>query len=235
MSKQKLLPYQNEGVLELGIDEAGRGCLIGRLYVAGVILPNNIIELCDEEDIVIKDSKKMTKTNKERAREFIERNAIDYSIVYKENTYIDEHNILVATMDGMHEVVDNISIKPDKLLIDGNYFKKYVKNECVKNECVKNECVKNECIPQECISQKCIPHECVIEGDNTYMSIAAASILAKTYKDKYIEDIVKEYPDLEKYGLPNNSGYGTEVHINAIKEFGLSQFHRKTFGICKNY
>ena len=110
MSKQKLLPYQNEGVLELGIDEAGRGCLIGRLYVAGVILPNNIIELCDEEDIVIKDSKKMTKTNKERAREFIERNAIDYSIVYKENTYIDEHNILVATMCGMHEVVDNISI-----------------------------------------------------------------------------------------------------------------------------
>ena len=165
MSKQKLLPYQNEGVLELGIDEAGRGCLIGRLYVAGVILPNNIIELCDEEDIVIKDSKKMTKTNKERAREFIERNAIDYSIVYKENTYIDEHNILVATMCGMHEVVDNISIKPDKLLIDGNYFKKYVKNEYIK-------------------------HECVIDGDNTYMSIAAASILAKTYKDKYIEDIV---------------------------------------------
>ena len=113
-------------------------------------------------------------------------------------------------MCGMHEVVDNISIKPDKLLIDGNYFKKYVKNEYIK-------------------------HECVIDGDNTYMSIAAASILAKTYKDKYIEDIVKEYPDLEKYGLLSNSGYGTEVHINAIKEFGLSYLHRKTFGICKSY
>lgn len=202
-----LLPYQIEDKLELGIDEAGRGCLFGRVYIAGVILPNNIIELCEEEDIIIKDSKKMNKYSKEKSREFIERNAIDYTIVYKDNNYIDENNILKSTMDGMKEVVDNITIKPEKILVDGNSFKKY----------------------------KNIEHECVIDGDNKYMSIAAASILAKTYKDKYIEDIVEEYPDLQKYDLLNNSGYGTSNHIEAIKIYGITQFHRKSFGICKNY
>jgi len=207
-----LFPYQTEDEIELGIDEAGRGCLFGRVYIAGVILPNNIIELCEEENIVIKDSKKMNKTNKEKAREFIERNAIDYTIVYKDNQYIDQYNIFNATMHGMKEVVDNITIKPDKILVDGNSFRTYKDKNNNK-----------------------IDHECVINGDNTYMSIAAASILAKTYKDKYIEDIVKEYPDLKKYDLLNNSGYGTLNHLEAIKIFGISQFHRKSFGICKNY
>jgi len=211
-SINKLLPYQIEDKIELGIDEAGRGCLFGRVYIAGVILPNNIIELCEEEDIIIKDSKKMNKNNKERAREFIERNAIDYTIVYKDNKYIDQHNIFEATMDGMKIVVDNITIKPDKILVDGNCFRPY-----------KDEYGNK------------IDHECVIEGDNRYMSIAAASILAKTYKDKYIENVVEEYPDLKKYDLLNNSGYGTLNHIEAIKIFGISQFHRKSFGICKNY
>jgi ribonuclease HII len=174
----KLMPYQNEGVVELGIDEAGRGCLFGRVYVAGVILPNNIIELCDEEDIIIKDSKKMTKKNKERARDFIERNAIDYKIIYKENDYIDKYNIFEATHISMHEIVKQITIQPDKILVDGNYFRKIWNNKGEE-----------------------IEHECIIEGDNKYMSIAAASILAKTYKDKYIEDIVNMNPELQKYDL----------------------------------
>lgn len=202
-----LLPYQKEERLELGIDEAGRGCLFGRLYVAGVILPNNIEELCEEEDIIIKDSKKMSKKNKDKAREFIEKNAIDYYVVYKDNHYIDQYNILVSTLNSMHEVVDNIKIKPDKILVDGDHFNKYPN----------------------------IEHECIIEGDNKYLSIASASILAKTYKDQYIEDIVKEYPDLNKYDLLNNSGYGTYNHIDSIKMYGISDFHRKTFGICKKY
>lgn len=210
--KNKLLPYETEGILEVGIDEAGRGCLFGRVYVAGVILPNNIMELCDEEDIIIKDSKKLSKKNKERAREFIEMNAIDYSIVYKENDYIDEYNIFEATHKSMHEVIDKLTIKPEKILVDGNYFRKYWDDEYAE-----------------------IEHECVIGGDNKYMSIAAASILAKTYKDEYIEDIVKEYPDLKKYDLLNNSGYGTMNHIESIKIFGLSKYHRRTFGICKSY
>jgi ribonuclease HII len=209
--KNSLLPYQNEGVVEVGIDEAGRGCLFGRVYIAGVILPNNILELCEEEDIIIKDSKKMSKKNKERAREFIERVAIDYSIVYKENDYIDKYNIFEATHKSMHEVVSKLTIQPEKILVDGNYFRKYWN-----------------------INGEEIEYECIIGGDNTYMSIAAASILAKTYKDKYIEDIVEKHPEFKDYDLLNNSGYGTSTHLEAIKIHGITQYHRKTFGICKN-
>jgi len=205
-------PYQNKNILEIGIDEAGRGTLIGRVYIAGVILPNNIEELCEEEDIIIKDSKKMSKKKREQTKAFIEKVAIDYSIVYKDNEYIDKYNIFQSTMRGMHEVVNNIIIKPDKILVDGDHFNIYRDNH-----------------------GELIPHECVISGDNTYMSIAAASILAKTYKDKHIEDLVNEFPDLNKYDLLNNSGYGTLNHIEAIKIYGISSFHRKTFGICKNY
>ena len=208
----KLLPYQNSNLLEIGIDEAGRGCLFGRLYVAGVILPSNIIELCEEEDIIIKDSKKMSKKNKNKAKEFIEKVAIDYQVVYKENNEIDNKNILVCTMEAMHEVVHKITIKPDKILVDGSHFYEYYDEN------------KNH-----------IEHDCIIEGDNTYMSIAAASILAKTYKDQYIEDIVKEYPEFNKYHLLNNSGYGTQNHSDAIKNYGITDYHRKTFGICKKY
>lgn len=209
--KNSLLPYQNEGVVEVGIDEAGRGCLFGRVYIAGVILPNNILELCEEEDIIIKDSKKMSKKNKERAREFIERVAIDYSIVYKENDYIDQYNIFEATHKSMHEVVSKLTIQPEKILVDGNYFRKYWN-----------------------INGEEIEYECIVGGDNTYMSIAAASILAKTYKDKYIEDIVEKHPEFKDYDLLNNSGYGTATHLEAIKIHGITQYHRKTFGICKN-
>jgi len=212
MKRNELLPYQTEGVIEVGIDEAGRGCLFGRVYVAGVILPNNIIELCEEEDIIIKDSKKMSKKNKEKARTFIEKNAIDYSIIYKENDYIDQYNIFEATHKSMHEVVSNLIIQPEKILVDGNYFRKYWTN------------TGNE-----------IEHECIIGGDNIYMSIAAASILAKTYKDEYIKDIVEKYPEFKEYDLLNNSGYGTANHLEAIKIYGITQFHRKSFGICKNY
>jgi ribonuclease HII len=208
----KLLPYQTENQLEIGIDEAGRGCLFGRVYVAGVILPNNILELCEEEDIIIKDSKKLSNKNKERARDFIQKHAFDYSIVYKENTEIDENNILATTLHAMHEVIDNIVTKPEKILVDGNHFYKYVDK-----------------------NGKIIKYECVIEGDNKYMSIAAASILAKTYKDDYIKEIVEKYPDYRKYDLLNNSGYGTANHLEAIKLWGITPHHRKTFGICKTY
>ena len=208
----KLLPYQNEDTVEMGIDEAGRGCLIGRVYIAGVILPNNILELCEEENIVIKDSKKLSKDNRTKIRKFIENVAIDYSIVYKDNNIIDEKNILQATLDGMHDVVHNISIKPDKILVDGNCFKIYRDK-----------------------NGDMIQHECIVEGDNKYMSIASASILAKTYKDEYITNLVEQNPELNKYDLLNNSGYGTQNHIDAIKTYGITKYHRKTFGICKNY
>ena len=205
-------PYQTPDILEVGIDEAGRGTLIGPVYIAGVILPNNIIELCEEEDIVIKDSKKMTKQNRERAREFIERVAFDYAIISKDNNIIDAKNIFATTMEGMHDVVDKLTIKPELILVDGDHFRIY----------------RDE-------KGNMIPHQCIIKGDDTYMSIAAASILAKTYKDKYIQDLVAEYPDLNKYDLLNNKGYGTKKHMEGIQKYGISSFHRRSFGICKMF
>jgi len=208
----KLLPYQNEDKIELGIDEAGRGTLIGPVCIAGVILPDNICELCEEYQIILKDSKKMSKKNRIIAEEFIKNIALDYTIIYKDNKTIDDINILQATLKGMHEVVDNIKIKPDKILVDGDKFNIYIDEQ-----------------------GEMIQHQCIVEGDNKYMSIAAASILAKTAKDRFIKELVEEYPDYEKYDLLNNSGYGTQNHIDAIKMYGITPYHRKSCGICKNY
>jgi len=207
-----LLPYQKEDTIEIGIDEAGRGCLFGDVFIAGVILPQNIVELIEKEKkkVIIRDSKKLSKKKRMIAKEFIERVAIDYCVVQKSNEKIDEINILQATLEGMHDVVRNIGRKPEKILVDGNRFPKYFDEE------------GNE-----------IKHECIVKGDDTYLSIACASILAKTNKDLYIEKMVKEHPDLEKYDLLNNSGYGTKKHIEAIQKYGITNFHRKTFNICK--
>lgn len=206
-----LLPYQKEDTIEIGIDEAGRGCLFGDVFIAGVILPQNILELIEKEKkVVIRDSKKLSKKKRMIAKEFIERVAVDYCVVQKSNEKIDEINILKATLEGMHDVVRNIGRKPEKILVDGNRFLTYFDEE-----------------------GKEIKHECIIKGDDTYLSIACASILAKTNKDLYIEKMVKDYPDLEKYDLLNNSGYGTKKHIEAIQKYGITDFHRKTFNICK--
>jgi len=206
-----LLPYQKEDTIEIGIDEAGRGCLFGDVFIAGVILPQNILELIEKEKkVVIRDSKKLSKKKRMIAKEFIERVAIDYCVVQKSNEKIDEINILKATLEGMHDVVRNIGRRPEKILVDGNRFPTYFDEDGIE-----------------------IKHDCIIKGDDTYLSIACASILAKTNKDLYIEKMVKDYPDLEKYDLLNNSGYGTKKHIEAIQKYGITDFHRKTFNICK--
>ena len=205
----QLKPYQNPEIIELGIDEAGRGCLFGSLFIASVILPNHFLELIENNKITIKDSKKMSKKKRLESEKFIKENALAYSIHEVSSSLIDEKNILKCTLEGMHEVVRKSSVKPDKILVDGNKFYPYYDEE-----------------------DNIILHECIIGGDNTYLSIACASILAKTAKDNYIKDMVEKYNYLEKYDLLNNSGYGTKKHIKAIQEFGISEFHRKTFGIC---
>jgi ribonuclease HII len=207
-----LKPYQKENTLEVGIDECARGCLLGSVFIGAVILPDNIEELCEEFDIKIKDSKKMTRTQREEAYDFITMVSIDYSVISKTCEEIDEKNILKTTLMGMHDAVRSLKIKPEKILVDGDKFYIYRDDE-----------------------GELIEHECVIKGDDTYMSIAAASILAKVSHDRYILKLVEEYPYLEKYDIQNNMAYGTEKHILAIKEYGLTKFHRKTFGICKSY
>jgi ribonuclease HII len=202
-----LKPCYSPNEIEVGIDEAGRGTFIGRVYVAGVILPE---EFPDDRYINIQDSKKLSKKRRAEMREYIEENAISYSVCYAEPWEIDQKNILQCVMEKMHEVVSTLDIEPSQILVDGDRFKIYVN---------KNGDV--------------IPHKLVTGGDNTYMSIAAASILAKEYHDQHIRELLKQNPGLEVFGIGKNMGYGTKEHIEAIKIYGISKFHRKTFGCCK--
>ena len=197
--------FYEKDKIELGIDEAGRGCLFGPVCVASVIW----LSEDPDPEFVIKDSKKILEKKRYLLRDYIKENAIDYSIQFIDNNEVDKINILEATMKGMHKCVDDIvtRIIPDTLLIDGPHF----------------------------IFYDNITHVCINGGDNIYKSIAAASILAKTARDNYIIDLVKANPELEKYDIRNNKGYGTKKHLDAIKEHGITKWHRKTFGICKNY
>ena len=197
--------FYEKDKIELGIDEAGRGCLFGPVCVGSVIW----LSEDPEPDLVIKDSKKMSEKKRYLLRDYIQENAIDYSIQFIDENVIDKINILESTIKGMHKCIDDIVTRviPDTLLIDGPHFLFYDD----------------------------INHVCINNGDNRYKSIAAASILAKTERDNYIKDLVKDNPELEKYDIQNNKGYGTKKHLDAIKKHGITKWHRKTFGICKNY
>lgn len=191
--------------IELGIDEAGRGCLFGPVCVASVVW----LDEDPNPDLVIRDSKKMSEKKRNILRTYILDNSISSSVKFIDNETIDTDNILEATMKGMHQCIDDVSsnINIDTLLIDGPHFNMY----------------------------DGISHVCVVNGDNTYKSIAAASILAKTFRDEYISRLADENPELEKYDIRNNKGYGTRKHLEAIREHGITKWHRKTFGICKKF
>ena len=198
---------ESKNTVEVGIDEAGRGCLSGRVYVAGVIFKKE--QELDDIFIQIKDSKKLSKKKRAMLREYIEHNALCYSIQYAEPEQIDRENILQATISTMHRVIDNLKILPETILVDGNYFHMYQKNGEV------------------------IPHQLVKNGDNTYFSIAAASILAKEYHDEYVKELCAKEPELCKYGWLTNMCYGTKQHLQAIQEYGISKYHRKSFAPCR--
>lgn len=203
-----LRAFKNRKLLEAGIDEAGRGPLFGRVYAAAVILNPEL----EYNDKYIKDSKKLSKKNIDIAESYVKEVALDWSVAYSTEERIDDINILQATQEAMHKALDNLSIKPEYLLVDGNYFSPYT------------------------INKKNIKSECVVSGDDTYYSIAAASILAKTARDRYIENLCNENPELnDYYSIGTNKGYGAKIHINGIKKYGISKWHRKTFGICKIY
>ncbi len=209
-----LKPFQEPHRIEIGIDEAGAGTFFGSLFVAGVILPQNIEELIEEDGkVVIRDSKKMTQKRREYAEEFIKKNAVEWHIVEKSSEEVDDLNILRARLTGFHDVIKSFQMKPEKILVDGDKFERYVDEET--NEEIESECV--------------------IEGDNTYLCIAAASILAKTAQMRHIEEMVEEHPEVKKYDIHNNHGYGTARHINGIKEHGVTPWHRLSFGICRTF
>lgn len=209
-----LKPFQEPNRVEIGIDEAGAGTFFGSLFIAGVILPQNIEELMEQDGkVVIRDSKKMSQKRREYAEEFIKKNAVEWHIVEKSSEEVDDLNILRARLTGFHDVIRTFKMKPEKILIDGDKFESYV-DEDTNVE---------------------IESECVIEGDNTYLSIAAASILAKTAQMKHIEEMVEAHPEIKKYDIHNNHGYGTARHIHGIKEHGVTPWHRLSFGICRTF
>ena len=206
-----LKQYFSKNLLEAGVDEVARGCLAGRVYSAAVIWPK---ELDPEiEHPIIKDSKKLSKHRREYLKDYIEETAIDFSIGWADEKCIDDKNILNATYIAMHNAIDGLNVYLDFLIIDGDKFQTYYDRY--------NEGVA---------------HKCVINGDSKYVPIACASILAKVYHDKYIENLCDEHPELdERYGWRSNMCYGTAQHIEGIKQYGISPYHRKSFGICKNY
>jgi ribonuclease HII len=215
---------EDNNILEIGVDEAGRGPLFGRVYSAAVILPKDD----SFEHSKVKDSKKFTSKKKiEEVAEYIKQHALAWYVSFEDETVIDEINILQATQKSMRHAILEVKKQYNNsdlenvhfhLLIDGNYF-----------------------IPITCVNPKTnkldtIPFDTIEGGDNKYTSIAAASILAKVERDKYIEKLCELNPDLsEKYGIDSNKGYGAKKHIEGIKEHGITIWHRKTFGICKNY
>jgi ribonuclease HII len=219
MNTIKLNDYYDEELMEVGIDEVARGCLAGPVYAAAVIWPKSFEDtLSDNYELYssIRDSKKISKSRRSLLRYYIEENAIDFSVAQEDNNIIDDMNILNATYKTMHKALDGLNITPDSIIVDGNKFKPYYIRDRQNN-------------------MELIPHKCFEKGDSKFISIACASILAKVYHDEYIENLVDNNPLLEKYGWKSNMCYGTAGHIQAIKEYGLTQYHRKTFGICKNY
>lgn len=207
-----------DGPYELCIDEVGRGCLFGRVYIACVVLPKDP-SVFDGTDV--KDSKKFSSKKKIRlVADRIREQALAWHVAYIDNDVIDDINILKAVMKGMHDCIRETLAKLDCTmddafaLIDGNYFTPYrVFGETIRE----------------------LPHVTMEKGDGTYMGIAAASILAKTARDDYIRDLCEQYPILkERYSLDTNVGYGTAKHLAGIKEHGITQWHRRTFGeLCK--
>ena len=200
--------FKDPELLEAGVDEVARGCLAGPVYAAAVIWPK---ELEFEDEIVLRDSKKLSKKKREEMRDYIEATALDFSVAFETPEVIDQINILNASISAMHKAIDGLNIEPESLLIDGNKFKPYLRNGDL------------------------IPHECFVKRDDLYQSISAASILAKVYHDDYITELVDKNPSLEIYDWKKNMCYGTKIHLEAIKNNGISEHHRKTFGICREY
>ena len=210
--------YNNDAILEIGVDEAGRGPMLGRVYCAAVILPKTD----GFNHSIMKDSKRFSSKKKlNNAASYIKENALAWGISYCSEKEIDNINILNATHKAMHnaigQLVNNSNFNNVRLLIDGNNFKSYTKYD-------------------DSIGLVQIPHICIEGGDNKYTSIAAASILAKSTRDEYIEELCKNNPYLDtQYEISKNKGYGTQAHRDGINKYGITIFHRRTFGICKNF
>ena len=189
-----LLPHYYAGLIEAGCDEAGRGCLAGSVYAAAVILPDGY------ENPLLNDSKQLTEKRRYELREQIERDAVAWAVGIVTAEEIDKINILNASILAMHRALDQLKVRPEAVIVDGNRFKKY----------------------------QDLPHTTIVKGDGKYMAIAAASILAKTYRDDYMNQLAKEYP---QYDWQKNKGYPTKKHREAIRQYGTTPYHRMSYNL----
>ena len=221
-SKLGLKYWESPDQLEVGLDECARGCMLGRTYTAAVVWsPEFLAEVAEaaeateaaeaEEDYSwihkIRDSKKLSPKMREYLSQKIRDHCLDYQIVWASEKTIDKKNILCAVQDAFHGCLDGLQMVPDKIFVDGNFFKPYYDRDCT-----------------------IIPYSCIEKGDNLYFNIASASILAKVAHDKYIAELCLEYPELnERYDIASNMGYGTSKHMEGIKLHGSTSYHRKTF------
>lgn len=192
-----LLPYMIGGVAEAGLDEAGRGCLCGPVACAAVILPP------DFRNGDVNDSKKLSARQREGLVECIKEEALAWAVELVSAEEIDRINILNASIIGMHRAVARLAVRPQHLIVDGNRFKEYVDEDFSR-----------------------IPHHTVVKGDGKYLSIAAASILAKTARDAYMTELAAEYPG---YGWERNMGYPTREHLEALSKLGVTPHHRLSY------
>ena len=198
-----LRPYYIANVLEAGCDEAGRGPLAGSVFAAAVILPPNG-GLSDEWER-LNDSKQLTENERYSLRPLIERGALSWAVSEVTAGEIDQINILQASLLAMRRALDGLDVRPQHIIVDGNSWKSY--------------------------GFPAIPADTVVKGDGKYMSIAAASVLAKTYRDDYMNRLHKEYP---QYHWDTNKGYPTAAHYAAIRQFGITPYHRQTFRLEKD-
>ena len=189
-----LQSHYYDGLIEAGCDEAGRGCLAGSVYAAAVILPQNY------SHPYLNDSKQLTEKRRMILRKDIEKDAIAWAVGVVSPEEIDEINILKASFLAMHRAIDQLKVRPEALIIDGNRFTPYQN----------------------------LPYTPIVKGDSKYLSIAAASILAKTYRDEYMEELHSQYP---QYEWSKNKGYPTVAHREAIKKYGTTPFHRMSFNL----
>ena len=183
-----------EGKIEAGCDEAGRGCLAGSVYAAAVILPD------DYDNPLLNDSKKLTERQRYALREQIIHDALAWAVGVVTPEEIDRINILRASFLAMHRALDQLKVRPEAIIVDGNRFEPYQQ----------------------------LPYTTVIKGDGKYQAIAAASILAKTFRDDYMNQLAEEFP---QYDWKSNKGYPTKRHRQAIKQFGTTPYHRMSYNL----
>ena len=195
-----LASHYYEGKIEAGCDEAGRGCLAGSVYAAAVILPDGY------QNELLNDSKQLSEKKRYQLREMIERDAVAWAVGIVTPEEIDKINILNASILAMHRALDQLKVRPEAVIVDGNKFKPY----------------------KDPADGKPLPHTTIVKGDGKYLAIAAASILAKTYRDDYMNQLAEEYP---QYDWLSNKGYPTKKHREAIRQFGITPYHRKSYNL----